>query len=178
MLIILLGTLLVLLAILSIVIARRPATFSYGRSRLIAAPPERIYPLVEDFRAWTRWSPWENLDPASVRTYGATTAGVGATYHWKGNAKVGEGRMEIRAVQPPTGLEIAITFIRPFAASNRVDVTFIPGPTGTTVTWTMSGQNGFMAKAMGLVIDCERMVCTPFEQGLAQLAALSESTPS
>ena len=52
---------------------------------VVAAPPERIYPLVADLRAWRAWSPWEALDPAMTRTFGGAPSGVGATYGWAGN---------------------------------------------------------------------------------------------
>ena len=32
--------------------------FSVSRSIEIAAPPERITPLLTDLRAWQQWSPW------------------------------------------------------------------------------------------------------------------------
>jgi hypothetical protein len=42
------------------------------------------------------------------------------------------------------------------------------------VTWTMSGKNNFIGKAIGLVMNCDKMVGTQFEQGLANLKSESE----
>ena len=44
--------------------ATRPDTFSLSRSIAINAPAARIFPLIADFHEWTRWSPWEKMDPA------------------------------------------------------------------------------------------------------------------
>ncbi|MEJ7794778.1 MAG: hypothetical protein WKF50_04440 [Nocardioides sp.] len=40
-----------------------------SRSTTIAAPPERIHPLLDDFHAWQEWSPWEKIDPDLQRTF-------------------------------------------------------------------------------------------------------------
>jgi hypothetical protein len=37
------------------------------RSIGIAAPADRIFASLVDFRRWTEWSPWEGLDPAMQR---------------------------------------------------------------------------------------------------------------
>ena len=39
----------------------------------------------------------------------------------------------------------------------------------------MSGKNNFFFKAGGLFIDCEKMIGPQFEEGLANLKALSEA---
>jgi hypothetical protein len=45
----------------------------------------------------------------------------------------------------------------------------------TVVTWTMSGKNGFMGKAISLVMNCDKMVGGDFEKGLAQLDAVAKA---
>lgn len=76
-------------------IATRPDTFRVQRSIRMKARPEKIFPLINDFRRWPEWSPWEKLDPAMKRTQSGTASGKGAVYEWEGNKKVGKGRMEI-----------------------------------------------------------------------------------
>jgi len=43
------------------------------------------------------------------------------------------------------------------------------------VTWSMDGENGFGAKAMGLVMDMDQMVGKDFESGLTNLQAVAEA---
>ena len=45
------------------------------------------------------------------------------------------------------------------------------------VTWTMTGTNSFMAKAVGLFMNFEKMCGGQFEQGLASLKAVVENGP-
>ncbi|HYE08149.1 MAG TPA: SRPBCC family protein [Planctomycetota bacterium] len=164
-----------IVVVLLVVIATRPATFQIQRAQTIAAPPAAVFAEVNDLAAWTAWSPWEQRDPALTRTYGATTAGVGATYHWRGNSDVGEGRMTITESRPAERIGIDIEFIKPFAARNRVAFDFAPAPAGATVTWTMSGEHNFMGKAFCLFMDMDAMVGGDFEKGLAQLKAVVEA---
>jgi hypothetical protein len=45
-----------------------PDTFTIRRSTLIAAPPEAIFPLINDWQAQSSWSPFEK-DPNMKRRY-------------------------------------------------------------------------------------------------------------
>ena len=61
--------------------ATKPDVFIVQRTASIKAPPEKVFPFINDFRQWTIWSPFEKMDPDMKRSYGAITAGKGATYH-------------------------------------------------------------------------------------------------
>src|SRR3989337_3242434 len=74
--------------------ATKPDSFRVQRTVLINAPNDKVFPLINDMKAWTAWSPYEKKDPAMKRTYGAVTAGTGATHAWDGDKNVGQGRIE------------------------------------------------------------------------------------
>jgi hypothetical protein len=151
----------------------RPDTFRVARSTTIKAPPEKIVPLIEDFRAWTQWSPYENRDPNLKRTYGGAAKGRGATYTWEGNKNVGSGAMEILD-SAPQKVRIKLDFFKPFEAHNIAEFTMVPAGDGTTVTWDMHGPNVFMGKLMGVFMNMDKMVGTDFERGLASMKAAAE----
>lgn len=159
------------------VAARRPDTFRMHRSAVIDAPPERIHALIDDFRKWADWSPFEKLDPEMKKTYSGAAAGRGAVYTWEGNKKAGAGRME---TVETSALRIAIKldFTRPFKASNVTTFTLQPRGAGTEVTWAMEGPNPFINKVMGVLINLDKLVGKDFEAGLANLKALAERQPS
>ena len=169
-----LGVLAALIAVLCVVIAMRPATFEIKRSLLINAPPAVVYAQVDDFHAWTAWSPWEKIDPNMKRTYNEVSAGVGAGYQWVGAGDVGAGSMKITDVKPAEHVGLDLEFTAPFAAKNRTDFDFAKTGEGTTVTWTMSGTNNFGAKAMSLVMDMDKLVGPNFEKGLAGMKTAAE----
>jgi hypothetical protein len=161
----------VILAVLAVVIATRPAEFRISRSRLVAAPPSVVHAYVNDFHKWPEWSPWEKLDPGMKKEISGAPNGPGATYHWSGNSKVGEGRMTITDSRAPQGVTLRLEFIKPWTATNTTQFDFAPSGSGTNVTWTMSGHNNFMAKAFGLFMNMEKFVGPDFERGLAGLDA-------
>src|SRR5260370_17649375 len=89
------------IAIILIVAATRPNTFSIQRATVVKAPPERIFPLINDFHQWGPWSPYENNDPAMKRSYSAAATGQGAGYAWEGNKIVGSAGVEFLHPTPP-----------------------------------------------------------------------------
>jgi len=166
--------LLVGLAALLLYVASRPDTFRVERSASIAAAPEEIFPMIEDFHRWGPWSPYEKRDPAMKRTYGGAPSGPGAVYAWEGNRDIGKGRMEIAESSPPSRLALKLDFSEPFEAHNTVVFTLALEGHATRVTWAMDGRNAFVSKLMGLVLDMDDMIGRDFEAGLANLKSLAE----
>jgi uncharacterized protein YndB with AHSA1/START domain len=166
----------IVLVVLAIVVATRPPTFHIERSIVIATPPDRVFANVNDFRAWTAWSPWEKMDPAMTKTYGGSPSGPGATYAWKGNDKVGEGRMTIADVTKRSKIVVNLEFLKPFPSTSVVTFTFAPGAEDTRVTWAMDGDKNFMAKAFHMVVDMDKMLGGDLDRGLADLKRVSESS--
>jgi uncharacterized protein YndB with AHSA1/START domain len=154
-------------------VAMRPSEFLIVRSRTFAAPPEVVFTYVSDFHRWTEWSPWEKIDPALRREYSGADSGEGAIYHWIGNEEVGEGRMTIIDAEAPTSVTIRLEFMSPFQAVNTAQFDIIKGGLGTDVTWSMMGHNGFLAKLFALFLNPDKIVGTSFEQGLADLDAVT-----
>ena len=156
------------------VASRKPATLRLSRSAVIAAAPERVYPLLEDFHEWTKWSPWEDRDPNMTRTYTGAIRGVGAKYAWAGNRKAGSGSMEITDAKPSSDLTIALHFLKPFEAHNTTEFTLRPQGQMTEVTWTMSGDNTFASKLFSVFVSMDKLVGKDFEAGLAALKSVAE----
>jgi hypothetical protein len=159
-------------------VATRPAGFRIERSAVVGAPPEVVFALIDDFRQWGRWSPWEKVDPGMQRTFAGPAAGPGASYAWAGNREIGSGRMTILESRPGERVSIRLEFFEPFAATNEARFELAAAGAGTRVTWSMEGRNGFVGKAISLVMDMDAMVGTQFERGLADLdAAARAATP-
>jgi len=152
-------------------IASRPSTFTVERTAVVAAPPDAVYALLNDFHQWNQWSPWEKLDPNLKRAFDGPANGPGAKYAWVGNERVGEGSMEIVESVPGQSVAIDLEFKKPFAAKNKTTFTLTPSGQGTQVRWKMTGDQGFVGKAMSLVMDMDKLVGKDFEQGLANLNA-------
>jgi hypothetical protein len=150
-------------------------TFRVERSAHVAAAPAEIAPLIEDFRRWAAWSPFDKADPNAARTYGGAPMGVGATYAWTGK-KAGAGRMEITEVRPDR-IEVGLEFLKPFKACNTAEFLLQPEGDGTRVTWAMYGPKTLISKVMGLFVSTDQFVGKEFEKGLADLKTLAERAP-
>ena len=154
--------------------ATKPDTFRVQRAAAIKAPPEKVFALINDFKRWDAWSPWEKKDPAMKRTWGAVTSGKGAKYAWDGNKDVGQGSMEIAESVPPSKITLKLDFVRPFEAHNIVVFTLEPKDAATDVVWAMEGPVPYFAKIIHVFINMDSMVGKDFEAGLANLKSVAE----
>ena len=164
-----------LIAVLALVIATRPAQLHVERSLAVSAAPALVFPLINDFRAWSSWSPWEKLDPNMKREVSGAPQGKGALYAWSGNDQVGVGSMEITDSAAPEQVKIRLEFKQPWQATNATTFSLVPTTQGTRVTWAMDGENNFGAKAMSMFMNMDEMIGKDFEAGLTNLGALAEA---
>ena len=166
------------IAVVLILAATKPDTFSVRRAATVKAPPEKIFSLINDFHQWGTWSPWENKDPAMKRSYSGAQSGKGAIYAWDGNKNVGSGRMEILDASQPSKIVIKLDFFKPFEAHNTAEFTMLPqgdaSNAATDINWQMHGPAPFMSKVMQVFMNVDRMVGKDFEIGLANLKRLTE----
>ncbi len=166
---------LVAIAVVLVVVATRPSEFRVARTARIAAPAPVVFAQVNDFHKWEAWSPWAKLDPAMKQAYEGAPAGTGAVYTWAGNKEVGEGRMTLTESRPSELIKIELEFFKPFATTSTAEFTFKPEGDHTLVTWSMTGQNNFIAKAVHLFMDMDTMVGGQFENGLARMKSVAEA---
>ena len=177
MLVKILGALVVVVAGLAVVVALQPSDFRISRTATIAAPAPIVFAQVNDFHNWAAWSPWAKLDPAMKQTYEGAPAGAGAIYTWVGNREVGEGRMTIVESRPSDLIRVKLDFVKPLAGTSVAEFTFRPEGDHTAVTWSMTGEKSFVAKAIHLVMSMDRMIGDQFEKGLAAMKTVAEAAP-
>ena len=163
------------IAALLIYAATKPDAFRIQRSATIAAPPEKVFALINDLRQFNTWNPFAKMEPTVIITYDATSAGVGGAYNWQGE-KTGVGRMQITESVPAQRVSAKLDFTKPFEAHNQVDFTVQPQGNGSTVTWAMHGPMPYLNRLMTIFFDMDKTVGKDFEAGLANLKALAEKT--
>ncbi|MFC0135334.1 polyketide cyclase [Massilia eurypsychrophila] len=168
-----LGVLAIIVLILGLA-AMQPDSFEVRRSIAVKAPPEKIAPLLTDFRQWASWSPWEKLDPNMKRTFTGAPSGKGAVYEWEGNSDVGKGRMEIIDASTPAKTVVKLAFLEPVESHSTTEFTLTPQGDTTTVTWNMHGPMPFLSKLMTVFMNMDDMIGKDFDKGLAQLKTAAE----
>jgi uncharacterized protein YndB with AHSA1/START domain len=176
--IMLLKSLVVVVVVIAAVLlfaATKPNAFRIERSLTIAASPEKIFPLIDDFHHWSQWAPQDREDPTLTRTYSGAESGVGAISNWKGNGReTGQGRMTIERSKPNERVMVKVEWDKPMATVNTNWFILQPAGSGTKVTWTMEGPNLYMMKVMSVFIGMDRMMGKHFEDGLQNLKSAAE----
>src|SRR5262245_14968771 len=165
----------VIMVVFVIIVALQPAEFRVSRTASIAAPAEAVFAQVNELKKWEAWSPWTKIDPAMKQTYEGPAAGTGAISRWAGNSQVGEGSMTITESRPNELIRFNLEFIKPMAGTSTAEFNFQPEGNQTRVTWSMSGKNNFIAKAMCLFLNMDKMIGGEFEKGLAQMKSIAEA---
>ncbi|WP_147678563.1 SRPBCC family protein [Algibacter pacificus] len=169
----LLFLLLIIIIGASIYIEVQPNTYTFSRSRIIAAPTPVIFNEVNDYKNWPHFSPWLEQEPEVQLTYLEKTSDIGAGYAWKGTI-LGEGKMTTLAVSENKSIAQKINFIKPFESESDIHWTFEPQNDSTKVTWTMSGKLDFMSKMYTTFsAPFEKTVGPDFERGLFKLDSVS-----
>lgn len=149
-----------------------PERRTVERSREIAAPAARIWPLIAAPRQWPAWSPWLAKDPAMTLSYAGADSGAGAEWSWH-SASQGNGHMRFDRAEPPGRLVYTLVFEdMGSAATGEFLLEPLDGGARTRVTWRLESVFGrdLVMRWFGLVLD--RMVGPDFDSGLARLAAV------
>ncbi len=149
-------------------VALQPSEYRIARSATIAAPASDVFAQVNDFHKWDGWSPWAKLDPNAKTAFEGPSAGEGAVFAWAGNREIGEGRMTLTQSRPAELIRIKLDFVQPMAGTSTAG-------DRTAVTWAMFGQNNFVARAICLFMNQDKMLGGYFEKGLENLKAVAEA---
>jgi len=158
-----------------IVITGQPDEFKVSRSATFSAPPDKVFPHINDLHKWEAWSPWAKLDPNAKNTFDGPAQGAGSSMAWDGNNKVGSGKMTITDSRPGEVVRFRLEFLKPMQATNTAEFTFRPEGGQTVVVWSMAGKNSFAGKMFSLLMNCDKMVGGQFSQGLANLKTVVEA---
>ncbi|OOG44808.1 polyketide cyclase [Polaromonas sp. A23] len=171
----LLALALLAIAVVTVIALQRPDTFRVARSTSIAAPAEKIFPLVNDVRAFNSWNPYAQKAPEMKGSYSGPFIGPGAHYDFE-SKKSGSGSFEIVQATAPSQVQMRLDMISPFKAQNVITFTIVPQGTATQTTWAMEGPAPFLSKFMGVIFNMDKMIGADFEAGLANLKAKAEQT--
>ena len=85
--------------------------------------------------------------------------------------------MTIIESRPSDLIRIKLEFFKPFAGNNIAEFTFKPEGNQTVVTWSMAGENNFMAKAIHLVHEHGQNDRRPIREGAGDMKSIVEAPP-
>ena len=85
--------------------------------------------------------------------------------------------MTIAESHPSDRIRVDLEFVKPFAGTSVAEFTFRPEGDRTVVIWSMTGDKNFIAKAIHLVMNMDRMIGDQFDKGLAAMKTVAEAGP-
>jgi len=149
-----------------------PRHYAIARSIEISAPPEKIYPYIEDPREWAKWAVWNQRDLEMEITYAGAEKGEGARWSWKSRSQ-GDGGMVFVKAEAPRLIEYKLSFPE-FNMTSDGKLELISSGATTKVTWTNEGDAGAspLARYSALLMDV--IVGPDLEAGLKNIKALAE----
>ena len=156
--------------------AMGPATFSVQRSIFIKASPEKIHPFINDFHNWPAWSPYEKMAPVTKRDYVGPLSGKGSMVNWI-SSNGWEGQMSIEESSPEK-IVVQQVSSKPMRAKNITEFLLKKRDNDSTeVVMSLSMDNTYMSKLLGIFMSREKMMGKVFETGLAALKETVEKAP-
>lgn len=166
---------LVVIGVLVVCAAMKPAQYLVSREMVMKAKPEQIFPHLNNSKKANDWMPWKEADPTAPMTYTGPEEGVGATTSWDSKGKMGTGKAEVVDTTPNKSVKTKITYTKPMQMNQLAEISLTPTPEGTTVKWTVTGENSFFGRFMCMFFDMDKMVGGLFEKGLSSLKSRVEA---
>ena len=151
-----------------------PKTVHLEREITINTTPERVWPLVANFRIHTKWSPFIKKDPNVSLSYEGSDGTVGSVYSWKGNSEVGSGRQTMTKLEEPRRVESHLHFIEPFEGEAEAFMILTPVGSSTKTIWGFDSKYAYPMNAMLLFMDMDDMLGKDYNDGLVNLKKLAE----
>ena len=143
----------VAIAVVLVLAATKPDTFSVRRETTVSAPPEKIFPLINDFRSWAHGRLMKARDPAMKRTSAGPSGRPGAVYAWEGNKNVGSGPRWKSSRRLRRTRSHQARLLRAVQGNNIAEFTMLPRGDETHLTWAMHGPAAVMSEADAMVIS-------------------------
>ncbi len=151
----------------------QPNEYIVERQITIEAPAARVFPHINDFHNWAFWYPWAKMDPNQTVTIEGK-AGVGSSYHWSGNDKVGEGTITITNSVEDSEIDFDVDITKPAPMKKKMTFLFALNPADskptnnkeTGIKWRITGKNTFMDKLNQQFVSLDDTLGKTFQRGL------------
>jgi uncharacterized protein YndB with AHSA1/START domain len=144
------------------------------RQIVINATPDKVFAIVGNLKRFNEWSPWAELDPNTVYSFGGPDSGPGQKLSWESaNPDVGKGSQTIIDYVENRRITTELDFGDMGKAMASLELA--PVGEGTAVTWGFKAQlNGIAERWLGLLFD--RWIGADYERGLAKLKVVAEKS--
>jgi hypothetical protein len=149
------------------------ATWSVARATELDAPPQVVFPYVNELAGWEAWTPWGEVED----TLSGPPAGVGATRRWNDRAW-GQGEWSIVASDPPRHVAYEV-HVEDGSLQTRGELRLegLPGAR-TRLTWIERGDFGWNPLLAWMARGMDRMQGREMEKSLGTLREVLAGAPA
>jgi len=167
--------LVVVVGLFLVYVSFQPSRYTIAREITVHAPPEVVFPYINNSQKANDWMPWQDEDPTVVMQYEGVEEGVGSISTWNSEGKMGVGKAEVVESIENEKVTTQLTYTKPMQMSQQAVVSLTPVDVGTLVKWEVTGENNFMGKVFCIFVNMDKMVGDQFEKGLQTLKQRLES---
>lgn len=161
-----------LVALILIISALMPATYSISQDTTIQASPKKVQDHIADLNHYRDWNPWQQMEPGSKQQIEGTPHTIGHSYSWEGK-KIGAGQLTLQSITPGNEVKFKLEFFKPWKSVASDEWKFEGDEKSCKVTWSNNGPLAWpMARLMGPMIV--KQLNTQFAVGLKNLKTLCE----
>lgn len=166
--------LLSLIAVILMVAAILPKSFTVSAETIIEKPKEEVFNFVKHIRNQEKYSVWVMADPNIKIEYKGTDGTVGFISSWTSeNKNVGVGAQQITAIKEGERYDVELRFEKPFKATNQAYTTTLSlGHNRTKVTTVFSGSNPYPMNLFLVMI--RKVLLKDMNKNMANLKAILE----
>jgi hypothetical protein len=162
-------------ALLLLIPAFLPKTYTVERSVTIAKPKAEVFEYIKHVQNQNIWGPWIKQDPGVKLDTRGTDGTVGFVSIWdSANGNLGAGEQEIKKIVEGERYDVELRFKRPMEDVAQGYMTTTGDSTQTKVTWGIHGNMPYPMNIMQLFIDMDKMLGKDFEDGLSNLKTILE----
>lgn len=151
-----------------------PRIATLDRSVIIDASATTVFPEVSNLRNFVHWNPWTRKDPSIEQDFQGEDGTAGSSYSWKGNSKVGEGKMTLSTIEPDSLVVMDIDFGNRGSAKATFLVENLGGK--TKVTWGFESDMGNALRRGIFTKMMKSFIIKDYDAGLQNLKSRVEGT--
>ncbi|MBK8171284.1 MAG: SRPBCC family protein [Sandaracinaceae bacterium] len=148
--------------------------FRIERHVHIRATPEEVFVVLSDLNRHREWATDEAQRVSTIYTVSSPASGLGASVEWQDSREGDAGRLSIVEYRANEFMAARVEVIRPRPAVTRTEWLLAPTPTGTRLSWTVSGPTRFALRLLKVFVNPDNVIGDGLERRLTALKSLVE----
>lgn len=152
--------------------------FRIERHTEIRATREEVFVILSDLNRYGEWATDEAHRASTTFTVGPTSSGVGATVAWQDSREGDAAQLSIVEYRRNAFMAARVEVLRPRPAVTRAEFRLEVIPSGTRLSWTVTGPTSFALRLVKVFVNPDNVIGSGLERRLATLKTLVENAPS